>query len=364
MVRTVSSSSPAARIALERALVRELAGEWRRLNATYFKGALVPPAIELAPHESTLGRYSRTTRALELSRPFVLRSSWGVVVEVLKHEMAHQYVSEVLRENDETAHGPAFRAVCERLGVDARASGVPTAATGGVEGRVVERIARLLALAESPNENEAQAAALAAQRLMLKHNVDSATRESSYVFRHLGTPTGRVSEAERMVAMILGRHYFVEVIWVPVYRAAEGKRGSVLEICGTPVNVELAEYVYAFLMHTANELWHSHKRAHGIRENRDRRSFQSGVMAGFADRLAREQKVHKEAGLVWLGDPALGGYFRKRHPYVRNVRYAGQPRSDAFGAGREAGRKLVLRRGVSSGPSGGSTPLLGSGRRA
>ncbi len=344
--------------ALERALVRELAQQWHRLNATYFKGALKPPTLELSDSESSLGRWFGATRTLEVSRPFVLRSSWGVVVEVLKHEMAHQYVQEVLGATEEAAHGPEFRATCERLGVDARASGVPTAQTGGAEGRIVERIARLLALAESANEHEAQAAALAAQRLMLKHNVESVTRPSGYVFRHLGTPTGRVTESERIVAMVLGRHYFVEVIWVPVYRPLEQKRGSVLEICGSPDNVAMAEYVYSFLRHTAHELWAAHKREHGLRSDRERRSFQSGVMAGFADRLAREAKVHKAAGLVWLGDPELGHYFRRRHPYVRNVRYAGQPRSEAFGHGREAGRKIVLRRGVGHGPSSPSPPLL------
>ena len=355
---TAQGTSSALAPALERALVRELLDQWRRVNATYFKGALRPPTLELSDTETFLGRWSRATRALELSRPFVLRSPWGVVVEVLKHEMAHQFVHEVVGVTDETAHGPEFRNVCERLGVDARASGVPTASTAGTEGRVVERIARLLALAESPNEHEAQAAALAAHRLMLKHNIDVASRPSSYVFRHLGTPSGRVSEAERIVAMILGRHYFVEVIWVPVYRPLEERRGSVLEICGKPENVEMAEYVYSFLRHTADELWANHKRREGIRSDRERRSFLSGVMAGFADRLTREARADRKAGLVWVGDHELSGYFKRRHPYVRNVRYQGQPRSDAFVEGREAGRNIVLRPGVGADRGRAATPLL------
>src|SRR5678809_1294009 len=141
--------SPSLAPALERALVRELLQHWRRLNATYFKDALRAPTLELSESETFLGRWTRATRSLELSRPFVLRASWGVVVEVLKHEMAHQYVNEALGITDETAHGPEFRETCERLGVDGRASGVPLAQTGGTEGRIVERIARLLALAES-----------------------------------------------------------------------------------------------------------------------------------------------------------------------------------------------------------------------
>ena len=36
-----------------------------------------------------------------------------------------------------------------------------------------------------------------------------------------------------LLGAILGKHFFVEVIWVPVYRPLEQKRGSVLEVCGT-----------------------------------------------------------------------------------------------------------------------------------
>ena len=133
--------------------------------------------------------------------------------------------------------------------------------------RVIERIARLLALAESPNVHEAEAAMAAAQRLMLKYNVElqHAGAARRYGFRHLGEPSGRVGESDRVLASILAKHFFVEVIWVPVYRPLDGKRGSVLEICGAPENLEMAEYVHAFLRHTASELWdeHNERRASG-----------------------------------------------------------------------------------------------------
>src|SRR4029077_4252276 len=119
---------------------------------------------------------------------------------------------------------------------------------------VIERVARLLALAESPNQHEAEAAMAAAQRLMLKYNVElqqHACGARRYGFKHLGEPSGRVGESERILASILAKHFFVEVIWVPVYRPTEGKRGSVLEICGAPENLEMAEYAHAFLRHTA-----------------------------------------------------------------------------------------------------------------
>jgi hypothetical protein len=342
---------------LEASLVRELRATWRQLNEGHFRGGLTAPTLELVALRATLGRWVPDTRTIEISLPLVVENPWGVVVEVLKHEMAHQYVYEILGERSETPHGPAFRDACARLGVDPRASGMPS--SGGAAGRgepdagedkTVARISRLLALAESPNRHEAEAAMAAAQRLMLKHNLEVVRTHTAraYGFAHLGRPTGRVGEHERLVAMILGKHFFVEAIWVPVYRPREGKRGSVLEICGTPANLAIAEYAHGFLHGTAERLWVDHKRSQGLTE-RERRTFLAGVMAGFADKLARQEATSRADGLVWVKDGDLGAYLRRRHPYVRHVRHAGQRRNDTWAHGREAGRKIVLHRPVTAG---------------
>jgi hypothetical protein len=338
--------------ALEAMLVRELSAAYRQLNESRFNGVLSTPTLELVGARTTLGRWIPATRTLEISRPLTLEKPWGVVIEVLKHEMAHQYVHEVLGETSETPHGKAFRDACARLGIDGRAAGVPVAgaASPAAEEKIVERIARLLALAESPNQNEAEAAMAAAQRLMLKHNLDAVrSREvRDYGFAHLGVPTGRVGEHERLVAMILGKHFFVEAIWIPVYRPAEGKRGSVLEICGAQANLAIAEYVHGFLHQTALRLWREHKRKRGIGSDRERRAYLAGVMTGFADKLGTQATTSRNEGLVWVRDADLAGYFRRRHPHVRHVRHAGQRRTDAWAKGREAGRTIVLHKPVTS----------------
>src|SRR5690606_15648271 len=120
-------------------------------------------------------------KTLELSRRLILGFGWDAVVEVLKHEMAHQYVDEVLMLTDETAHGPAFRRVCAERNIDARASGDPSAPDGrSDEARAaLGKIAHLLNLAQSPNQHEAQAAMAAAQRLMLKYNIEECLRHDA-----------------------------------------------------------------------------------------------------------------------------------------------------------------------------------------
>ena len=344
---------------LEAALLRELLRAWHDINQGYFRGRLAAPAIALSEASGRLGTWNATTRTIEMSRTLVVEHTWGTVLEVLKHEVAHQYVHDYLQVRDETAHGPAFRGVCERLGIDAASAGLPTAGDDAPTPKILARIAKPLALAESPNQHEAQLAMAEAQRLMLRHNLEVAPK-GGYQFRQLGAPTGRVEESDRVLGNILAEHFFVEVIWVPVWRAREGKRGQVIEVCGTPENLEMAAYVHAFLRHTADRLWREYRRARGLAGNAARRSYQAGVMSGFREKLAAQREVHAQEGLVWVGDADLHGYYRKRHPRIRWTHHSGPRHGEAHGHGREAGRNIVIHRGVTA--TGGGGKLLGPRR--
>ncbi|MGH8309925.1 MAG: SprT-like domain-containing protein [Steroidobacteraceae bacterium] len=357
---TTTETSHRLSVELERAALRALAETYDVLNVSHFKRALGRPLLELVSSGARFGCWVRERRTIELGRTLLVNHGWGVIVEVLKHEMAHQYVDEVLGLHEQTAHGPAFSRVCAERAIDARASGVPIPhAAPSSEARVLERVAKLLALAESPNVHEAEVAMSTAQRLMLKYNIESALGDPrrTFGFRHLGTPSGRVHESSRILATILTDHFFVEGIWVPVWRPSVARRGSVLEICGTHENLELSAYVYSFLTHTAEKLWRDHKRRHGIRRDLARRTFVSGVMTGFRDKLASESRASEERGLVWVGDAELADYFRRRHPRVRRRLHYGRGRSEEWAHGRAAGRRIVLHRGVEAGASR-DVPLL------
>ncbi len=344
-------------IKLERALLYELAATHRRLNDSHFGRALTAPQLALSDASSFLMRWLGPTHTIEVSRPFVLSTAWGSVTEVLKHEMAHQYVHEILRES-ETAHGAAFRATCERLGIDARAAGLPVGEDAGKPHPLLDRVQKLLALAQSDNRHEAEAAAVAAQKLILRHNLqlNEGATERSYSFRHLGRVTGRVTEWERRLGNILGAHFCVQVIWVPAYRIAEQRRGSVMEAIGTQDSLELAAYVYDFLTLHAGYAWTRHHQTHRVRK-RERLSYLAGVMSGFAEKLSEQANVHKRDGLVWVPHAELGQYSRKRHPYLRSVKHRGHRRGETFAHGHKAGRDVVLHRGITQ-RGGGETRLL------
>src|SRR3954471_3222119 len=108
---------------LEAALVRELAGVWAWENAVRFKGAMTAPVIVLDDVATRLGSWRHATRQLAMSRKLVVERPWHDVVAVLEHEMAHQYVDEVLKVAGESPHGDTFQRVCKERGIDANAGG-------------------------------------------------------------------------------------------------------------------------------------------------------------------------------------------------------------------------------------------------
>ncbi|HZJ64614.1 MAG TPA: DUF2786 domain-containing protein [Kofleriaceae bacterium] len=345
---------------LEAALVRVLRGRYESDNRERFGGRLLLPVIALSDSTTHLGRWNSATRTIEISRRLILTRPWLEVTSVLEHEMAHQYVDEFLKIRGETAHGETFRRVCAERGIDARAAGAPVATNGeGETDRVLERIRKLLALAGSPNQHEAEIAMRKAHELMLRHNIESigARVDRSYEVRHLGDPQKRGNRVESAIAGLLSEFFFVKVIRVPVYMPRLGRPGSVYEIVGTHANVEMASHVYAFLLATAERLWSANRHDTRVRSGRDRLAYQAGVVGGFREKLLFERVDLKKTGLVWVGDRTLDGFYRARHPHIThrraNVRW-----SSAHAAGREAGRTVVLHKPVAHGPSGAGPRLL------
>jgi len=364
----VVGPDPQARVFLERALLREIASTWEELAGRHFPKALRAPVFAFAEGTARLGCWNRLHRTISLSRQLVFEQPWSVVREVLKHEMAHQYVDEALRIHDETAHGPAFTRVCREHAFDAAAAGLPGGGDGQADQRhpILRRIMRLLALADSPNLHEAEAAMNEARRLMLVHNVDASTTASSgdYHVRQVGPVKARRDASERILAGILSRHFFVSAIWVPSYVPLEARRGSTLELCGTSANLDVAAYVQGFLTETAQRLWRDHKQTRAIRSDRDRRSFLAGVMAGFQEKLRegeREGQVKESVqGLVRHADAEREAHLRRRYPHTRRSTVRAMLHPHAYESGREAGRRVDLHRPVTA---EGATGRLSAAQR-
>lgn len=336
---------------IKRACLKRLQREWSCFNYWYLGRKLNPPTIEIEDVASRLGRWDSSTRTISIAAQHVLHDPWQAVLETLKHEMAHQYVDEALGLDRSLPHGEAFRRAEKLLATDEAIGAVrpDTVPADGEAAARLRKIRRLLALAESSNVNEAEAALAKANELLLKYNIDlaQAEKERRYCHRTLGTPTGRRSRYLMILAGLLSEHFFVEAIWIDSFEPRTGRSGNVLEIMGTPENVDLADYAYHELLRSGHELWKRHKRELAIGSDRDRRPYIEGVLTGFGHKLRAQREMHaKNNELVWLGDPGLDRFFRTRHPKLRTDSFYVSAGHEAFDAGRAAGAELRLTRAI------------------
>ena len=154
---------------------RKLYYWWHEYNREYLSCAMNVPVVRLGEGRSNHGSWDRMTRTITISAPHIEHDAWLSVMDTLRHEMAHQYVDEILKVPDEPPHGRAFRETCTRLRCSARSSADDSNKferddTG--EAKVLRVLKKVLSLAESPNEHEAHVAVQKARHLLVKYNRD------------------------------------------------------------------------------------------------------------------------------------------------------------------------------------------------
>ena len=341
---------------LHTAWIRKLAVWWRHYNEEYLDGVLRPPLISLSAAGSEWGHWQPRTRCLSIAAPHIEREPWLEVMATLRHEMAHQYVDEHLRPGPQKPHGASFAAACHRLRCYPKAAGPSQA--GAQDERVLRVLKKILSLASSPNEHEAESAVKKAQLLLLQYNVDMVEldRDRNFEVRCLGPIKGRRASFELWMAMILHEFFFVEVLWAKTYDAGRDKNGTVLQVYGTPTNLEMAAYVYAYLSQLIERLWRQYRSDHKLNGNRERQRYYAGVLEGFYHKLvAQDGGRSGQQALVWRGDDRLAQFYRHINPRVVTSYGRGVRSSAAYADGLSAGRDVEIRRPIAanSKPFGG-----------
>lgn len=339
--------------ALEAAWLRRLRWEYEGYNYLYAKKRLRPPLFGIGRGSAKLGEWNRLTRCLTIAERHILSHSWKSVLDTLRHEMAHQYVDEVLGGPTAGPHDAAFVEACRILRVEpsATAAGRPPGsleASPEAADQVMARVKKLLALAGSPNEHEATSAMRMANRLMLEYNLDAARLSAARGFetRWLGASSRRIQQYEYTLAHILQEHFFVEVIWTHAYDPSTDAWGRILEVAGTRENLQMAEYAYHFVLNLTRSLWRTHQE--GRRGRRGTRTqYLAGLLRGLEAKLnAQRDGLGKETGLVWKGDPLLREFHRIVHPRIVHRGGSGVLRTESFTAGLSDGRAITIHAGL------------------
>ncbi len=345
---------------------RHIQHAWFRINQELLDGRLARPVFAISEGENKLGSWQSTTRTLSLSADLLMNWSELEIEETLKHEMAHQFADEVLEANrhpDETAHGSGFRYACELLGISHSARLVSRENASPI----LSKIRKLLALAESPNVHEAEAAMGRARTLMDRYELDLGVRDHDFCYAFLGEPVKQRSSIRQRIASTLVTFFGIELVWIPSRLVHSDKKVWLMEICGTRTNLEIAGYVYDYLLHELQLLWLAHQRQHPLLKGKGpKRDFQMGVMRGLREKLEQEEGEPQSSGtreLVLIKQEKLKAFYNNRHPNLSSGRRLTVRLSASFQAGLAEGRNLDIRRGIKAGEQStrGGTKRLGSG---
>lgn len=331
--------------------------QWDQDNHTLFQDQMRKPQFILKSKVSVYGEWDPKTRRISLQLEFIESYPWLEVIEILRHEMAHQYVHEVLKVFEESPHGPTFQKVCAERGIDSRGSGAPT--LNDEAQRLINRVNKLLALSESENPYEAELATTQAHTLLLKHHlkleehgaVGELTGDlllnTQMSFKQLGTPKTRHYQYEYAITQILMDHFFVDCIWLSAFDVQTQKIGNVAEICGRIEDLEVAEYVYHFLYNHLKIAWNTYKKEAQVSGLTQRLSFSLGVVQGFSTQLKDRRQTQEERGLILVGNRQATQYLKRRHPKFTKRGGGDWRPSNDYAVGFSRGQSLRLRQGIS-----------------
>lgn len=223
---------------------------------------------------------------------------------------------------------------------------------------VIEKIKKLLALANSSNEHEAALAAGHAQRLLSEHNLAMADIDAS-------RQPDKADKVETAVSKNLPkwlRHLSAGVSGAFDCQAVHHPAFGRLTFIGVGADVQIAAYTFTYLERTVRKLCSTYIRQHvcstAATRHRElmRQSYYLGAVSTITARL-REQKVQTPVTTGALV-PVKEGLIRQAMNEIGNLRTLHSRRSyinsDAYSRGQTDGRQVGIHHGI----SGASSPNI------
>lgn len=329
------------------------------------------PIFEISAGEKQLGCWESGTRTLRISEHLIDSYPWVITLQVLKHEMAHQYCTEVLSSR-ETAHGEDFKKACSLLGVLPEFCGFSVLTeelllqlkgpgSGARKGqKVLLKIEKLLALGKSSNVHEAETALRKASTLIEKYHLQQLGTSShvAYTVRVIETKKKQIAAYKRYISRILQDFFLVRVVLSEIYNPHLDTMQKTIELMGTKENVAIAEYCYDFLENRLAFLWKEFSLRTASSGRTQKNSYYLGVVLGFWEKLQEQNCKRAEDTVVQplrqellvVEDRRLDSFVQLHHPYLRK-RASRRSRIDRniYNEGKQAGRTLTLSEGVGAG---------------
>jgi hypothetical protein len=219
----------------------------------------------------------------------LMQTSKEQLNHIVRHELAH-YLTFIQYGAMVQPHASEFKTICKNLGWDEKVSRATTTLDSHAseeESSVLRKVKKLMALSTSAHANEAEQAMLKSQELLLKHNLeaskDNEDEEKICMQRimHQKKETAKM----RAIANIL-KTFFVGIVY------HRGEQFTTLEIIGTAVNIQIAEYVANVLDAELDNLWAKAQKSTQLKGALAKNSFFLGIAKGYCNKIQALQREH------------------------------------------------------------------------
>ncbi len=252
-------------------------------------------------HPKRLGFFDSHFKEIGINKKFLKMSLEKfpnrMLLDLLRHEIAH-YLTFIIHGKLVEHHGKEFHAVCQtyRWGPSVSAATTeesvePLPMEGDEKSdKVLSKIHKLLALANSANPHEAEQAALKSHELLLKHNLSESSAEATDFPEETEHAVKRLFKEKRISAKSLAISSILRLFFVyPVTNRSD--EHSYLEIFGTKSNVAIAEHVGHFLYREMDCLWEKTRQLNPfLKGSASKNSFYRGLAQGYCSKMNSQRK--------------------------------------------------------------------------
>lgn len=290
---TLNAFSARLKAEVKSILMLEMGIEVKRSRFLY-NGFLYPFSLVTFESPKQLGYFNSESFQIGINRNLIYLAKPEVLKNILRHELAHLYIF-LTYGPEEQAHGNSFREVCKKFGWGAEVSSAYAdlkeenkLSSAPEFEKILSKVEKLLKLAKSANQHEASAATAKANELLMKYNLELFDKgvedHEEEVF------VKNIYEAKRSNVQMNALYEIIENFYVqPVVNRTSQK--VYLEVIGSKVNVELADYLAKFFISEFQRLYKNS----GLKGTSAKNSFIKGIAEGFSSKI-KEQKT-KDPGL-------------------------------------------------------------------
>ena len=309
----------------------------------YYKYNSYPISVVVYNNKSMLGYFDAPFYELGF-HTCLMQASKQELHNVIRHELAH-YMTYIQHGSTERPHSAQFRAFCERLGWGEEiykatcALGAAVTNSPTQESSVLRKVQKLMALSTSSNPHEAEGAMIKSQQLLLKHNMEYGNfekEEEQFFLRRL-LKQKKIDAKMRAISRIL-ETFFVTTVY------NRTREFICLEILGSAVNVEIAEYVATVLQEKLDTLWDLAQTSTGLKGTVAKNSFFLGLAQGYCNKigaLKKEQDADATNALIVI-EKKLTDAKAMAYRRLSSTRSQGGHCAASSAVGEKMGRELNI----------------------